>query len=322
MTKNNYIKTRSFLLANVANILENINARRQDQKNDSDDLFGSNDADEKSLVNHDFWNFEFEEKNKLDILQEEKTSLGLYVSGNPLEEYITLLKIVRRNLQTNNIHLVVVEKIRKIFTKNNQMMFALQITNHEESLEGIIFPKKAIEFSPLLEEKKLYWVCGSIKRKNKSEKNEDSEDVKEYDEMSKLGFNGLSELQQGPILALQMAEANINQKEGVDFSGVNWLEIAKNPDLIKDYLNPVVKNKTAKTLTSEDNKIIIKLRQSLGAKALGYVKTKLEKSAKPEHLPICLEIETKSGFKRVKGDFWLHTKIIQKLQKFEQKSEN
>lgn len=207
MLKNNidYIQTRSFLLANVNNIIENLNVRRRDKQNQSDDLFGvdSGNADPIQSTN---WNFEYQRKSKLDILQEEKNSLGLYVSGNPLEGHADLLKLVRRELKTKSIHLVVVEKVKKIFTKHNSMMLALQITNHIERLEGIIFPTKADSFSPLLEEKKMYWIYGNIKQKNKLE--DENEESNQYDQVPKLIVNGLAKAEQGPLVALSSAEAD------------------------------------------------------------------------------------------------------------------
>jgi DNA polymerase III alpha subunit len=319
-----FVQIRSFLLANVNNIIENLAARKKDKENQSDDLFGF--AETLESTKKDVWNFDYELKSRLDILQEEKNSLGLYVSGNPLGGYLELLKFVRRELKTKNIHLVVVEKIKKIFTRNGGMMIALQITNHQENLEGIIFPAKAGQFSGLLQEKKIYWVYGNIKQKSKIE-NQD-EEVNQYDQTPKLNINGLSRIEEGPILALKIAEV-----ENIDYGSlmhIHWLKLTQEPDLIKEFIkdNKIsekllkAKEKTNLNISSNSttNITVIKLRKMFGVKILNYIKQKLSKTEMPSYLPVEIQIETKDGeFKKVKGQYWLHSKIIEKIRELEKK---
>lgn len=307
-TNTDYIQIRSFLLDNVSSIIETLNVKRKNKQNQSDDLFALDQGVE--VAENINWNLHYQKRTKLDILQEEKNSLGLYVSGNPLEGYVDLLKFVKRQLKTKNIHLVLVEKVKKIFTRNNNMMLALQITNHIESLEGIIFSSKAIVFSSILQEKQIYWVYGNIKQKNKTETIE--QENNNFDQVSKITINGICPFVEGPLQAIKSAEVE-NRNNSELLAKIDWKKIMEKPGLINkiisqtdDYQN-LLKNQTGK-------KIKLKLRKILGGKALNYIKQKLSKQPLPEYLPVEIEAEISTNkFKKVKGDYWLHPRIVEKI---------
>ena len=136
---------RSFLASNVDTLLETVSQLKSLAAADtsSDDLFGLNDvAERKKQIE---WRTQFETKSLFEVLISEKNSLGLYVSGNPLSAYLSLSHAVAEMLGREDLRLVIIDKIRKIFTRSNVMMFALQITvaGAEMEYEGIIFPKRA-----------------------------------------------------------------------------------------------------------------------------------------------------------------------------------
>ena len=90
IVKNNDITTiRSFLAANSGKILESLTTFKQKGNllDAGDDLFGDAPVEEKKID----WNFNFPHLKEIDVLIEEKNSLGLYVSGNPLNKFETAL---------------------------------------------------------------------------------------------------------------------------------------------------------------------------------------------------------------------------------------
>lgn len=51
-----------------------------------------------------------------------------------------------------------------------------------------------------------------------------------------------------------------------------------------------------------------------------YIKETLSKKPLPDYLPVNIEAEISAGkFKQVKGEYWLHPKIIQKIKEVEKK---
>jgi len=160
---------------------------------------------------------------KIQVLQKEKDSLGLFISANPLDEYKPILDYTRQILGRDNIHLVLLNKIKKIFTKSGVMMLALNLTSPEylENVEGIIFPKLAGEYSPVLKETEIYWM---IARPTKKEKTESEN--KEYNEGVKFGVESMSEFTLGPASCLHKIglDISLNLKEAFSFLDFNNLQ--------------------------------------------------------------------------------------------------
>ena len=155
----NYVSHRSLLLSNIENMLENIVARRQHNNNASQDLFGDSDDDNliKIQLKEDTLRL-----TQLEIAQKEKESLGVYMHGNPLSEYEDLIKLLNTIIKGRNIYLVIVQKIRKVFTRAHTLMYALELTTIDGDYEGVIYSKNASLYSSILEEKSLYWATGNI----------------------------------------------------------------------------------------------------------------------------------------------------------------
>ncbi len=173
----NYVARRSLLLSNIENMLENIVARRQHNNNASQDLFGDCDDDNliKIQLKPDTLNL-----SQLEIAQKEKESLGVYMHGNPLSEYEDLIKLLNTIMRGRNIYLVIVQKIRKVFTKAHTLMYALELTTIDGDYEGVIYSKNASVYSSILEEKLLYWATGNI---NDPAKKQAQKIAKEKDEI-------------------------------------------------------------------------------------------------------------------------------------------
>ncbi len=333
-----YIHIRSFLIHNVPGILDNLSARKQNRQNQSDDLFS--DAPETTNQSS-FWNYEYPLIAKRKILQEEKSSLGLYVSGNPLEEYEPLLLFLKEKLKIKNLYLIVLEKLRKIFTRNNQMMLALDITTLDGDLEGVVFPSKALEFSPIFEEKKLYWVVGKIsERKKKTQKDTEKGEIKEYVELPKLIIDGVSEISQGPKKALQRAHIDYTESMEKSLQDLNFEQITLDSDTIPEEIKKleikkakgslsadlVVKQtntvKTKKNKPKENQPFIqdiqavelIRIPKDFGLQKLKELRNKLKRDPFSGALAIILEIETANTWKKVKHTHWISQEDYQKYQ--------
>jgi hypothetical protein len=274
--KPDYIRTRSFLAANVEILLENLSARKQAGKIDADDLFGDMGAEAATQAVP--WQKNFDHISKLKILVAEKESLGLYVSGNPLTDYDQLQSWVREVTLKDDVHLIIINKSKKIFTKTNAMMFALQISTTEEELEAIIFPKIALDLSPKIEEKEIFWVKGRINRSKKSkagkpkeslavveEEVEDTvnideeiggetselvtdtgpeiqEEIREYDELPKLLVEWMVPFVDGvlPLFAGEEIKLAVSRQKKLE--NINWADLKLNP---AEYLKYADENQAA-----------------------------------------------------------------------------
>ena len=67
--KSNIVETRSFLIANVERILENVSSRREAKKIDTDDLFGDIPKHNETKIN---WKTDYNDLSKFNILMMEK----------------------------------------------------------------------------------------------------------------------------------------------------------------------------------------------------------------------------------------------------------
>ena len=176
MSQQSYVAHRSILLSNIENMLENIVARRQHNSNSSQDLFG--DTDDSNLLNIQL-KPDTLKLSQLEIAQKEKESLGVYMHGNPLSEYEELIKLLNAIIKGRSLYLVIVQKVRKVFTRANTLMYALELTTIDGDLEGVIYSKNASSYSSILEEKSLYWVTGNINDPAKKQADKLAKEAKE-----------------------------------------------------------------------------------------------------------------------------------------------
>jgi DNA polymerase III alpha subunit len=275
--QSNIVETRSFLIANVERILENVSSRREAKKIDTDDLFGDVSEHGETKIN---WKKDFKKLSKLDILMMEKEILGLYVSGNPLQEYVQLQEWVREVTGYDDIYLVVVEKIKKIFTKAGAMMLGMNITilpeeGKEAQIEGVVYSKRTPTLSPILEEKKIYWVKGKLSEpKEKTKPAETAEpaeiddsivEQREYVEATKLIFDEACTIDQGILPVFATTDYTLSQPRREILEQVNWAKVALDPSLIfeqdqHDELK-INKNYEVKLVVIRDNINIDKVKE-------------------------------------------------------------
>ncbi|MBC7472142.1 MAG: hypothetical protein H7196_02665 [candidate division SR1 bacterium] len=313
---NDFIFTRSFLIANVENLLENLSQRRQAKKIESDDLFGSG-GDGETQTEMKFIT-EFVTQSKLDILLQEKDFLGLYISGNPLQDYSDLVSWIQDNTFRDDIYLIVINKIRKIFTKANKMMFALAISTPDQDLEAIIFPKKAMEFSPILQEKQLFWVKGKFSQKEKKQVEKFSEegDVREFDELPKILIDEIQPFEKGiaPLFEKENLSLTANRQKMID--SLDWVKLKIQPYSYQDdemrltSSSQSINDKKTNNIVLSKAPIVLKLGKSLGTVKLKVIKSALLKSEKEGYIEVQIEVEGNDGWKKAKGSFWATKDLI------------
>jgi DNA polymerase III alpha subunit len=328
-----FLEARAMMAQHLDLLMEHLSIRRQATKIDADDLFQSSGESESNFN----WNPNFSPLSNFEILTQEKNSLGIYVSGNPLKNYEVIETWLRENLMIEDIHIILINKVKKIFTKTNMMMFALEITTTKAELEGVIFPKLAPEYSPILEEKNIYFVIGKIsqKKSKKSEVvksvdeiNEDmeigndseteiaietestqAEEIKEYDELPKLLINSLAKFEDGVINMIQ-------KNETLSFSRIklienfDWLKLKQNPLSFEEYFNTQThKNSQKKQENKTETPAQIKdsiPKSKLEQKTDSIAQLKLPKKLGSEFLSLVqskISKHEKQGYKEV--ELWI-----------------
>jgi DNA polymerase III alpha subunit len=325
----NFINTRSLLAANVENLLENISIRRNAGKNEAEDLFGGSEVKSEQIT----WITDFVPRSKIEILLQEKESLGLYVSGHPLDDYRDLLQWCRDTSARDDIYIILIDKIKKIFTKTNSMMFVLQISVPEVEVEGIIFPKNALNLSPLLEEKELYWVKGKIQQSKKSQASktqkkqaaetaEDGEEavkeegeLKEYDELPKLIIDELVVFDEGilPLFAHEDIPMSTNRLNTL--KKVNWKYLKTDPTSILNDQSSQDQMQSSSDNTSTNSIPTIFLPKSIGGERLKQIKHELKSQAFTGAIEVKVEVESTESIKKVKGSFWTTPEIVKSFIK-------
>ncbi|WP_084052244.1 DNA polymerase III subunit alpha [Desulfonispora thiosulfatigenes] len=120
--------------------------------------------DEVKLPNVD----EFEMK---DILEMEKETLGFYVSGHPLDEYIEVLK-TKIKLRIDEIEEIhdgrkvvlggILSFVKRSITKKGEMMVYSVLEDLTGSIDVLIFPRVLQKYSSLVQEDMLLAIKGRI----------------------------------------------------------------------------------------------------------------------------------------------------------------
>lgn len=121
---------------------------------------------------------EFEEKKKLAL---EKSIIGIYMSGHPLQEYVDLIS--KSGYPTisdvkgdpdeysnnTNVSLIgIFSKVTKKITRNDTMMAIIQLQDLTGSIELLLFSRTYDKYAHLLEEDSIVRVSGKISIKEGS----------------------------------------------------------------------------------------------------------------------------------------------------------
>ncbi|EIV99452.1 DNA polymerase III subunit alpha [Thermoanaerobacter siderophilus] len=174
---------RSQLLSVYDKLMENIKKNRNNNLNGQISLFG--EVEQSHGVEFEFPDLEEFPKNRL--LSMEKETLGLYISGHPLEEYMedipkitnaTTLdfkvseeEMFQPKLQDNQevviAGVIATKKIK--FTKNNNMMAFVTIEDLYGTIEVIVFPTVYEKYSSIIKEDNPVVVRGKVSLKEEEE---------------------------------------------------------------------------------------------------------------------------------------------------------
>ena len=307
------IQIRSFLLNNVDTILESLTARKEYQKNASEDIFGVEEV--PSGIK---WKKQIQPRSKFEILQLEKYSLGVYMSGDPLQEFKPILEYFRKATKENNtLFICILDKFKKIFTKSGGMMLALQIIVEDgKEFEALIFPKYAMNYSPILAEKELYWMLGRIDDKSKKKeletKDNDSEasesEPEEYQSKPKILVSHLVKFETGvkELLKTDNRERKVELIESIP--NPNWAKIQENPGNFEQLIELVTQSKVYKnidlSIAPEVEKVEIK--RIMSSSEVTQIKAKLKKEPFSGSHQVEVWVEDSTGeLRRAKGNFWM-----------------
>lgn len=308
---------RSFLIHNSSKILESLTTFKQKGNllDNQDDLFGDAPQEEKKID----WDYNFKSLKELDILIEEKNSLGLYVSGNPLAKFEALEGYVKEILDKDDIFLVLIDKSKKIMTRTNILMYALQITTtgEESKYEAIIFPKKVMEVVGKIQEKEIFWLRGKVLDKNKKKAQKENEDEENsYDEIPKIAVDDLCLVTENPASLYQNEEVQIpiNRKNMLD--AINWENIKENPT---SFLQPEFENKpnvvetTHRRVEEKPEIKQVKIFAGTSAEIMKVVKSMLKPKPFDGSDAIELFVQVRGEWKKSRAKFWGDYEKIQEI---------
>jgi DNA polymerase III alpha subunit len=289
-----FVAKRSLLVSNIDLILENLSSRRESKKNDGDDLFGFDEQSNSGII----LGKNIKNLSKMEALLMEKEILGLYISGNPLYEFEQIQQKVRYLLNDFDIHLVLIEKIRKVFTRSNAMMIAMDVTTPTENIEAVVYTKYAMQIAPFLVEKKMFWFKGKIRipeQKNNSEISSDLDldtsggEVREFVESVKIVVNAVSAFENG------VADLFDDEIDNMELESIDWVKLAKNPL----QLERVEMDGTG----NQVKKLVINKKYSIAK--IAEIKSKMTKQKVPASYKLEVFVEHNDQVKQIPGEFWM-----------------
>lgn len=314
---NSSLILRQSLADNVDHILSVISGYKEHSKNGSEDLFGDF-GEEDSIKIKKTTNY-----SELDVLIKEKNFLGLYVSKNPIADFTPFLQFIKNLADKEDIYLVLVNKVRKIYTRNKDMMFAIDVSVDGVNCEGIVFPKNANKMAQVLQEATLFWVRGKISspRKKTIEKKltveqelelgEGVDEIREYEELPKLIFENACVFEEGVV--------NLYNDEGSSISFDRQKVVAK-IDFSKVYKNPLDYKEITQDIFGEKVVVtkIILLRLGLETSTVLKIKdvllSKDLKVSGDDALEVVIEMEYELGkFKTAKNKYYIHREVYDEI---------
>ena len=289
-------KVRSVLYGNVDILLERISATRNSRTSE-DSLFGESESSTSLQLN-----LNVPTLTDLEILMNEKNSLGLYVSGAPLVKYKELLDWVREVSSNENVHLLLIDKVRKIFTRSNTMMLALTITSADDvNYEGIVFPKAAPKVSPLVAEKQLFWIRGRIvtSRRKKAEKTPEDEESS-FEELPKIAIEDAAPFREGPLKLFLNDEIKLPMNRQKLLQIPDWNTLYTSPELLDSMLNG-----ESNTEASKEKPIqAVRISSLITPDTLRRIKSMLVTTPHVDMDRVELYIEKNGEYKKAKGIFY------------------
>ena len=209
---------RRQLISSFETILDSISKEKRNNIEGQVSLF-ENGGDGGNKFTYEFPNIE--EFDKQRLLNMEKELLGIYVTGNPLDEFVDIIlnkatffssqKIIDENTDQNLYYdgkgvtcAGLIRQISKKVTKNNNMMAFVELEDIYGSLELVVFPNVLDKFSSLVIDDSKILVKGKLSLR-------EDEDIKIIcDEIHPLK-SGVKPIEPKPIYTSK--KINTNQKD-------------------------------------------------------------------------------------------------------------
>jgi len=116
----------------------------------------------------------------------EKELLGLYISGHPLDKFKDKLDKIKTKIGAakkleDNMPVItagVIEEVRRIITKRNETMLFVKISDYNDTIEVVIFPRVLTQYGDIIREGNCVAIKGRISFRN-NESSIIAEEIKE-----------------------------------------------------------------------------------------------------------------------------------------------
>ncbi len=172
---------RRQMLNSCEKFLQYLDGMKNDNIEGQLDLFGMSEAESSFSEEPELPIVD--EFSARDLLEMEKSVIGIYVSGHPLsgyDEIITKMNMDRLNDITDDEEnnypdekrvdiIAIIEKVRLKTTKNNQRMAFVTVQDKYASLEMLVFPDILSEFGVMLIEGSIVRIIGDVSRREDEE---------------------------------------------------------------------------------------------------------------------------------------------------------
>jgi len=169
---------RASLLASYEDILDSISSDNKRGLTGQVNMFDMNGNSSESNLNYFMTNLP--EMDKRMLLSNEKDMLGLYISGHPLDSYMSdiekIATIKSIDLEMNEeepsnmlFHdgqyvklIAVINTVKTKITKNNDIMAFVTLEDLYGEMQVIVFPKTYVQYKPVIYEDNIVKVEGRI----------------------------------------------------------------------------------------------------------------------------------------------------------------
>ncbi len=244
---------------------------------------------------------EIDNKTKLAY---EKEMLGLYISDHPMKEYAKEIKNKINILPLNalkkpgskNVNIaVMISDIKKITTKNNEVMAFLTIEDENgDASELIVFPRTYKEKATLLEKDKPLLVNGTISNKDGEMKilantiyeitqiniqeicNSIKEDYVKNEKKSKIDFS-----------KFKKKEKPANENDDIETQNL----VTKNSPVEARHALPKEKEKSPEIIVQESKTLNIKIKKTTTTENIKILKELLKANHGKGNYKVCFVLE-------------------------------
>ncbi|MDD3520436.1 MAG: DNA polymerase III subunit alpha [Actinomycetota bacterium] len=166
--------TRKFLVENFEKIVEKAQKIKKDRIAGQFSLFEElqNSEEKDGITEFSDIIEDNDEYDAVDMLSFEKEMLGLYISNHPLSEYENALDGLPQiaslaDKSDNSVQTIggIINKIKTIYTKKNQLMHFITFEDKSGSLELVVFPRIAEEYKDYIAEDNIVQITGKLDKK-------------------------------------------------------------------------------------------------------------------------------------------------------------